>query len=46
MDSDHTLMDDQKQHWFLELISQFKNAVYHSSGSSTHQVRNGKEIMN
>ncbi|XP_015773334.1 PREDICTED: LOW QUALITY PROTEIN: focadhesin-like [Acropora digitifera] len=38
VDSDHTLMNDQRQHWFLELIGQFKNAVYHSSGSSIHQM--------
>ena len=44
VDSDHTLMNDQRQHWFLELIGQFKNAVYHSSVSAIHQVRNGEEI--
>ncbi|XP_044183101.1 focadhesin-like isoform X2 [Acropora millepora] len=38
VDSDHTLMNDQRQHWFLELIGQFKNAVYHFSGSAIHQM--------
>ena len=38
IDSDHKRKSDDKQHWFLELIGQFKNTVQHSLEASTDQV--------
>jgi len=38
IDSDYKRKTDEKQHWFLELIGQVKNAVQHSSESSTPKV--------
>ncbi|XP_068741397.1 focadhesin-like [Montipora capricornis] len=38
VDSDHRLKIDEKQHFFLELIGLFKNAVQQCLESSTHQV--------
>lgn len=38
IDSDHKRKSDDRLHWFLELIGQYKNAVQHSLQASTHKT--------